>query len=177
VLGISDATQEKVLASAQQLVATCSEQRQAIATMAAAAGRQASDAIGDIVTSVQSAIANPDATKFVPSSVVTSLQSQVKTLLDRENARIVDEAIAAGKIIPAQREWAIALQAQNPQQLQAFLANQPAMLGDATTLNNRPPGAADGSLDQEDLALCSAMGISPEEFKKQREKERTATTH
>ncbi len=87
----------------------------------------------------------------------------------------MDEAIngdAAGKcrLPPAQRDWALAQCATNVEGFKAFLANQPAINMSDSGLRNRRP-ASDGVLDADDIAFCSTMGISPEDFKKQREKE------
>ena len=54
-------------------------------------------------------------------------------------AHTVEEAIRAGKIVPAQREWAIAYCAADTRGFQAFAAKQPSILGENLGLSGEPP--------------------------------------
>lgn len=164
-----------VVAHAAQLAAGSTAQAAAIAAMAKAAGAKEGDAPDAVVTAVQAAItkaaapATPDPEKFVPAELVTSLQAQVAQLMGDKTAQVVDQAIASGKVPPANRDWAVAYHAKDPEGFAKFLEGQPAIV----TPGAAKPGApkADSPLDAEDLAMCSAMGIDPEEFKKTRQKE------
>jgi|GEM_PF-348827 phage I-like protein len=81
----------------------------------------------------------------------------------------VNEAIRAGKLVPAQREWAVAYCAADPDGFRAFVARQPAML--AGEMLTAAPGAAHARapeagamLSAVENAICSQLGVSPGEF-------------
>jgi phage I-like protein len=170
-----DSDRKAVVAHATQLVAGSSAQATAIAAMAKAAGAKEDAAPDAVVTAVQAAITKapaevvPDPEKFVPAEVVTSLQAQVRELMGDKTTQVVDQAIKDGKVPPANRDWAIAYHSKDPEGFAKFLGGQPAIV----TAGAAPGGKIDGEgpLDADDLAMCSAMGIDPEEFKKTRQKE------
>lgn len=170
-----DSDQKAVVAHATQLVAGSSAQATAIAAMAKAAGAKEGDAPDAVVTAVQAAIAKapaeaaPDPEKFVPAEVVTSLQAQVRELMGDKTTQVVDQAIKDGKVPPANRDWAIAYHSKDPEGFAKFLGGQPAIVTAGAAPGGKVEG--DGALDADDLAMCSAMGIDPEEFKKTRQKE------
>lgn len=81
----------------------------------------------------------------------------------------VDEATRAGKLVPAQREWAIAYCAADPAGFSSFVARQPAILGAAAGFESKPsiaPGAigAGTQLGAAELAICSQLGVSAADF-------------
>ncbi len=170
-----DSDQKAVVAHATQLVAGSSAQATAIAAMAKAAGAKEDDAPDAVVTAVQAAIekapaaTEPDPDKYVPAELVTSLQAQVKELMGDKTTQVVDQAIKDGKVPPANRDWAIAYHSKDPEGFAKFLGGQPAILTAGAAPGGKVEG--DGALDADDLAMCSAMGIDPEEFKKTRQKE------
>jgi phage I-like protein len=103
---------EKILAYAKDLMATCDAHMKGIQAMAKAAGQAGTEAFDVIVTAVTSAIAKPDASKFVPIAMFTELREKVTALTRTEIERIVDGAISTEdakkrKLTPAQRDWAI----------------------------------------------------------------------
>lgn len=84
-------------------------------------------------------------------------------------AHAVDEATRAGKLVPAQREWAIAYCAADPAGFSSFIARQPAILGAASGFDGEPPMApgasgARNSLGATELAICSQLGVSAADF-------------
>ncbi|MGB6554934.1 MAG: phage protease, partial [Candidatus Binataceae bacterium] len=84
-------------------------------------------------------------------------------------AQAVDEATRAGKLVPAQREWAIAYCAADPAGFSSFVARQPAILGAAAGFDREPPMApgvsgARTSLGATELAICSQLGVSAADF-------------
>lgn len=172
-----DSDQSVVVAHAQELAASVAAQATAIAAMAKAAGAKDDDAPDAVVTAVQSAIAKaaemgttePDPKKYVPAEVVTSLQAQVKELMSDKTTAVVDRAIKEGKVPPANRDWAVSYHAKDPEGFASFLDGQPAIVTPGAAPGGKVQG--DGTLDADDLAMCSAMGLTPEEFKKTREQE------
>ena len=80
-------------------------------------------------------------------------------------AHTVEEAIRAGKIVPAQREWAIAYCAADARGFQAFAAKQPSIVGENLGLAGEPPAERRASgLDAAELPICSQLGLKHSEF-------------
>ena len=93
----------------------------------------------------------------------------------------VDAAMKAGKIVPAQREWAIAYCLANSSGFENFIARQPAMFagvmagfegdpasgrgnngnGDSQGLDNRRAGA---TLTRTELAVCARLGLRAHDY-------------
>lgn len=115
----------------------------------------------------------PDPAKFVPIATVTELQGQVAALSAAIASREVDEVVAAalaeGKLLPAMEAWARDLGKKDVAALKAYVAAaQPvAALAGLQTGGKKPDGkAADGKLTDEQLAVCKALGLAPEEYAK-----------
>ena len=81
-------------------------------------------------------------------------------------AHTVEDAIRAGKIVPAQREWAIAYCAADARGFQTFAAKQPSILGENLGLSGQPPAdrRADVGLNAAELAICAQLGLKHSEF-------------
>ena len=81
--------------------------------------------------------------------------------------RAVDDAIKAGKLIPAQRQWAISYCQADFKGFAAFAARQPAAFGAgfesaAATFATPPPAhAATAALTATETAICAQLGLSP----------------
>ncbi len=92
----------------------------------------------------------------------------------RERAeREVDEAVRAGKLVPAQREWAVEYCAADPRGFGAFVAKQPAVAGSLASSTAerwaRDAGFAQGPrLLAAELAICAQLGVDAEEFSKRK---------
>ena len=81
-------------------------------------------------------------------------------------AHTVEDAIRAGKLVPAQREWAIAYCAADARGFQTFAARQPSILGENLGLSGQPPAdrRADAGLNAAELAICAQLGLKHSEF-------------
>ena len=80
-------------------------------------------------------------------------------------AHTVEDAIRAGKIVPAQREWAIAYCAADARGFQAFAAKQPSIIGENLGLAGEPPAdRRAGALNSAELAICAQLGLKHSEF-------------
>jgi phage I-like protein len=100
---------------------------------------------------------------------LTELNSMRAERARERAAQAVDEATRSGKLVPAQREWAIAYCAADPTGFSSFVARQPAILGAASGFDSEPPMApgASGtrtSLGATELAICSQLGVSAADF-------------
>ncbi len=96
---------------------------------------------------------------------VTELNA-LKAERGRERAaHTVEEAIRAGKIVPAQGEWAIAYCAADARGFQAFAAKQPSIVGENLGLAGAPPAdRRAGALNAAELAICAQLGLNHSEF-------------
>jgi len=114
----------------------------------------------------------PDPAQFVPVDVVQNLQTQVAALTTQINTSqvndLVEVAMSDGKLLPAQEKWARDLGESDIASLKSYLDNATpiAALKGGQTGGNAPEGDGDGSLSEEELAVCKATGVDPEEYKK-----------
>ena len=177
-LGLPDNTTETAACTALSAVGS-------IATLQAQAGaaRQAlalpADATADAVvaacTSLRTAATPvaPDPAKFVPVAVVEELRTNIAVLSARQRDFDIDDkvkpALADGRLLPAQEAWARDLGKSNMAALTAYLATaQPIAALAGTQTGGKPPaGTATGGaqLSPEELAVCSAMGLTAEQFR------------
>ena len=80
-------------------------------------------------------------------------------------AHTVEDAIRAGKLTPAQREWAIAYCAADVRGFQAFVAKQPSIIAENLGLGGEPPAdSRAGALNPAELAICAQLGLKQSEF-------------
>jgi phage I-like protein len=107
-------------------------------------------------------------------SQVAALEAEVVTLREQvQEAAVsweVEEALRAGKITPAQESWALEYCRRDLEGFRAFVAAQPKVvpLHERFTLSRgeKPPTAG---LRPEELAVCRALNIAPEDYMKARE--------
>lgn len=142
-------------------------------TVALAAGLKADAAAKDVALAVAAAVAaKPDPAKFVPIETVSALTTRIadleKAAATGKVESAVTAALTAGRIIPAQKDWATAYAEKDLAGFQAFVATQPVIGG------GQKPGKAaggDGALDETDTAVLTALGLTPEAFAETRKKE------
>ena len=84
--------------------------------------------------------------------------------------RAVDDAIKAGKLIPAQRQWAVSYCQADFKGFVAFAARQPTAFGAgfesaAAAFAIPPPAlAATAALTATETAICAQLGLSPDDY-------------
>jgi phage I-like protein len=84
-------------------------------------------------------------------------------------AHTVEDTIRAGKIVPAQRDWAIAYCAADARGFAAFAAKQPSILGGDSGLGGEPPVERRlGVLNGAELVICAQLGLKHSEFLKRK---------
>ncbi len=174
-LGLAeDASEDTILAAVNSALLS----QATLARVAEAAGKK--DARGDeLVLAVQSAsvAARPDPAKFVPVEQLVAVQSQLnvltKTVTEDKAANAVAAAMTAGKIAPALKDWALAYASSDPAKFAEFVAGAPVIVapGGSTAARGNPPATKGGELTDSELAVCRAMGLKPEDFKKTRDAE------
>jgi len=144
--------------------------------IAIAAGQAENASVDQIVGALAAAhkAAAPDPNKFVPVDLVAAMQADLNALKDRtQNAdaeAVVGDAIKAGKLIPALKDWAIAAHKSDPTHLATFLGAAPVLT--AAQRSSAVPlagGSAVAGLDDADIAVMRQMGLTPEDMKKSKE--------
>jgi phage I-like protein len=156
------------------------------------------DAAMSAATEISSAVSGSNATartvvgdpaRYVPieqfETALTEL-NQLRVATARERAVFrVDAAMKAGKIVPSQREWAIAYCQANTNGFESFIARQPALIMGVTAgFEGAPSGVRDGentrdnegmesrragaSLTRTELAVCAKLGLRPHEYIRRR---------
>jgi phage I-like protein len=116
--------------------------------------------------------ATPDPAKFVAIDVMQGLQTRVAQLTaDLNNSRLdglVKVALDAGKLLPSQEAWAREWGGKDFVALSAYIDNAPALalLNGTQTGGNAPNANAPAALTANQAALCAAMGVSQDEFRK-----------
>ena len=86
--------------------------------------------------------------------------------------RMVDDAIAAGKLIPAQREWAVTYCTADLTGFQKFIGAQPALSLDdkGSPMGVRqPPPASGDALTPAELAVCAQTRCTPQDYLKRKQ--------
>lgn len=110
-----------------------------------------------------------DKTKFVALAAYNDLAGKFDALSKQvtgdKAAAAVEKAMAAGKVAPAQKDWAVAFANKDLQGFEDFLKTQPVIVSPDSALKGEAPAKA-SALDAEQKALCSSMGISEEDFLK-----------
>ena len=171
-LGVSeaDASEGAIQSAVAALVA---DQRTLKALQSTLAGAlQTSDTTADGLAKAAQALSAraeyPDVSKYVPHDLYATIKSELDALKAAQTMAMVDEAKAAGKITPALEGWAKELASRDPEAFRTFAASAPDMRpGNASGAKATPPdGTGSGQLDAMDKALCSALGISEEDYQK-----------
>ena len=118
---------------------------------------------------------SPDPTKHVPMSEFVAVSSRLKALEDAQAQdkanESVEAAMAAGKVTPGNRDWALAYASKDPAGFAAFVAAAPSIVKPGQHGQGGTPPAASGQLGEVDLAVCSRMGLDPEDYKRHLPKE------
>lgn len=116
--------------------------------------------------------AAPDPTKYVPVETVTTLNTELATLRAQvsqgEIDQVVNQAKADGKVASdvVEKTWRDIGKADLAQ-LKALVDATPAnpVLAGQRQTDGKQPGQHAGELSQAELAVCSAMGMTAEQFK------------
>ena len=86
-----------------------------------------------------------------------------------KTAQLITAALSDGRLLPAQKAWAEGLGKSNPQALAEFLATaQPLAALSATQTGGIPPAAAEKGLSADEARVAEMLGISAEDYAKQK---------
>ena len=116
------------------------------------------------------------ASQQVPLSALQGLQQQVAALSQQlaaheaeKTAQLITAALSDGRLLPAQKAWAEGLGKTNPQALAEFLATaQPLAALSATQTGGIPPAAAEKGLTADEAKVAEMLGITAEDYAKQK---------
>lgn len=117
------------------------------------------------------AAAGPDLTKFVPKETyelalnrATTAETKVQQTEEARLSALVDDAIAAGKVAPANKEMFLGMcRAEGGEEkFNAFVASAP-VIADASQVKTTEQQT--GELSKDELAMCRMMGVKPETWK------------
>ena len=100
---------------------------------------------------------------------VQTLQEELAALkaqLSEETmARVVEEAMLAGKISPAQKDWALSYCRQDPESFKIYVDKAPRVVPVGERLNlGEERHQQDQGLTPEELAVCRTMNLTPEAY-------------
>jgi phage I-like protein len=88
-------------------------------------------------------------------------------LAEHVASQVVEEAMKAGKVSPAQREWASEYFRRDPEGFKTYLAKAPKIMPTGEYLRLLGEGLPEGrELAPEELALCRSLNLSPEAYLK-----------
>ncbi len=92
--------------------------------------------------------------------------TDLKARLQEETVnRMVEEALMAGKISPAQREWALSYCRQDPESFKTYVDKAPRVVPVGERLNlGEESGRKHQGLTPEELAVCRALNLAPEAY-------------
>lgn len=116
----------------------------------------------------------PAGGEFVPRAEFDRVAGELSDLRTStaadKAAAAVDDAIAAGKIAPAQKDWATSYAKEDLDGFGKFVDAAPAIVTPGTTGQPSPGASLDPSaeLTEEEVALCADLGVSEEAYKKSR---------
>jgi|GEM_PF-2567747 len=79
---------------------------------------------------------------------------------------LVALAVANGRLAPAQKDSAVKIGLNSRSDLEELIAKSPLNLKILSRTQAREGGKSGSSLDEVELSMCAHMGISPEDFKK-----------
>lgn len=109
----------------------------------------------------------------VPADTITALQTEVKTLKAQLAAQqgddLVEAALKAGKITPAQTDWAKDYAQRDPEGFKVFVAKSPIVVIEGKVVTPLAERRGDG-LDDSQRQINRSLGISDELFKKHQSK-------
>lgn len=122
--------------------------------------------------------AAPDPSKYVPVSTLTALRGELdasrsELVALKSAARVaevdgvVSQALSDGKLTPALEPWARDLGKSDLEALKSYLASAPVGIKPGETQTGGKPGsgtATGAAATADELAVCKALGIKPDDF-------------
>ena len=99
-------------------------------------------------------------------NLVEQVKSLEAKLADRDAEEAVEMALKAGKITPAQREWAKGYALKNLEDFRGFVEKAPQVVPMGDVGGSEPLTLKRDEVDEATLLVCKQLGISAEDVKK-----------
>ena len=169
LLGLpKDASEDQALASVTALASLNGKLLSALGVQAGAGEAAALAALKALQAPGTKAL--PDPAQYVEVGVVEALKSELATLKtdlnQREADSLIEAALSAGKLLPAQKDWARQLGQSDLAALKRYCdtAQPIAALTGKQTDKHPPKDDPAPTLDEAALAVCKQMGIDPKAY-------------
>lgn len=121
---------------------------------------------GADLTAACSAITALQATDATATSTIAALQGEIVALKAKgagdEVETLVSAALTEGKLLPAQKDWALNMGRQNVASLKAFIAATPVLAASTPQAEGDPGKAGKAALSAEQSEVFAMFGISQE---------------
>lgn len=163
----------------QAAAASAMKAVETLGTVAKSVGLKSDADSAAVATAVASAVKGgaPDPTAYVPIGVVTDLQKQLGDLTATVQGDKAETAVAsameAGKVSPAQKDWATAYASADPAGFDAYVASATAIVtpGARTAAASSRPPISEAETSEADSVVMAAMGLSADAFADARKQE------
>jgi len=168
------ATPEEILAEMEKAITRIKSMMANEASEAATAQNSSLvDLLGQLETEMTQLAANAqDVTDFVPrhefDSVRTALNAMQSEKDETRVATAVNSALEAGVIAPASKDWAENYCRKDSEGFAAFAANAQKVVPMGEDTHGADPA---NSLTHEEIAMCSQLGITQDDYKKTKDLE------
>lgn len=163
------ATSEEVRGRVSALSAEIGTLRAAHATLARAAGLAEDAEVATVAQAIErAAAAAPDPEKWIPRAEFDRLAQSVTTLQGERTERLVRDAMSAGKVAPALEGWAREYASRDPEGFARYVAGAPVIGAPAEGLDRRPSSDSARALSETERAVCRALGLEEDEFRRAR---------
>lgn len=168
-LGLPETTSE-----AQAIAALTAHQQQRESLHSMLGIKEGDDVLAVCTGLKAKAASGPDPSKFVPVDVVSGLRNDIVALTARLQERdtkdielLIGAALNDGRLLKPMENWARDLAKTNVAALTAYLeAASPIAALAGTQTQGRAPVVDDKTgLSGDEVAVCGAMGLTPEQFK------------
>jgi len=180
VLGLGkDSTEDQAIAALSALQPKLDEAkklREALGIGEAVASDAAITACTAIKTKADAG-GTPDPAKYVPIGVVEEIRTQLAALsserLGDKVGQAVEAGLADGRLLAAQKDWALDLGKKDFAALTKYLETaQPIAALTGLQTNGRHPVQAknEHGLTPDEMAVCTSCGLTPEQFAKAKPK-------
>lgn len=165
-LGLGEDSSADAIVTAAQ---TANAAGTAIGDVRSALGLPATADTAAMVARVRELAAAADPARVVPLAQFEGLSRELaavkQRLVDADVERAVHGATAEGKLAPAMHDWARAYAAKDLDGFKAWAASAPVIVKPGAADPARAPGG-DRTMDDEDRAVASALGLSAEAWSK-----------
>ena len=163
LLGLAkDASEDQALAAVTALASLNGKLKSALGVPA---GADEAEALGALKARLA-----PDPAKYVEFGVVEALKTELATLKTDLNQReanvLITAALADGRLLPAQKDWAEQLGQSDLAALRAYCDSAAPIAALAGKQTDKLPARDDPApaLDEAALAVCKQMGVDPEAY-------------